>query len=184
MSSEQRLQHLCAERIRSYLDSTGYTDIRVGEGVRIIKDCTFVPDETGFTLYLGHAEADVALYKPASELTDVVEESEHLKLYQNASNEFRVPITVLEIKNGKLTTDAIRSRSIIAREMNEIFPFLGYFFVVDESTPTPRKMYRAGKHFDSFFLNDDAASKEWIRDQIIDVGIEPHLQKLEALDVL
>lgn len=184
MSAEERLQHLCAERIRSYLNTNGYDDIRIGEGVRIIKDCTFVPDETGFTLYLGHAEADVALYIPADELTDEIEESEHLKLYQNAENEFRVPITVLEIKNGTLTTDSIRSRSIIAREMNEIFPFLGYFFVADESTPTPRKMYRAGKHFDSFFLTEEVATKEWIRDQIIDVGVEPHLQKLEALDVL
>lgn len=184
MSSEERLQHLCAERVRSYLNSSSHSNIRVGEGVRIIKDCTFVPDDSGFTLYLGHAEADVALYIPATELTEAVDESDHLKLYQNSTNELRIPIAVLEIKNGTLTTDAIRSRSIIAREMNEIFPFLGYFFVADESTPTPRKMYRAGKHFDSFFLNEDSASKEWIRDQIIDVGIEPHLQKLEAIGVL
>jgi hypothetical protein len=184
MATEERLQNLCAERIESYLNSNGYSNIQVGERIRIIKDCTFVPDDSGFTLYLGHAEADVALYIPATELTQAVDESQHLKLYQNSSNEFRIPISVLEIKNGIQTTDAIRSRSIIAREMNEIFPFLGYFFAADESTPTPRKMYRAGKHFDSFFLSEDAASKEWIRDQIIDVGIEPHLQKLESLGVI
>jgi hypothetical protein len=184
MGTEERLQHLCAERIESYLDANGYDDIQTGERVRIIKDCTFVPDDSGFTCYLGHAEADVALYKPVSDLTEEIQEGEHLKLYQNSTNELRIPIAILEIKNGVITTDAIRSRSIIAREMNEIFPFLSYFFVGDEMTPTPRKMYRAGKHFDSFFLTDEVAGKEWIRDQIIDVGIEPHLQKLESLDVI
>jgi hypothetical protein len=186
MASEKQLQQLCTERIRSYLDANGYGEIQTGERTRIIKDCTFVPDETGddFTLFLGHAEADVVLYKTANELTEEIEESEHLKLYQNASNELRIPYAVLEIKNGSLTTDAIRSRTIIAREMNEIFPFVGYFFVGDETSPTSRMMYRAGKHFDSFFITDEVADKEWVRDQVIDDGIEPHLQKLESLGVL
>jgi hypothetical protein len=183
MGSEQDLQKLCAERIRSYLSANDYGGIQVGEQTRIIKDCTFVPDD-GFTLYLGHAEADVVLYKTAEGLTDEIEESEHLKLYQNASNELRIPYAILEIKNGTLTTDAIRSRTIIAREMNEIFPFLGYFFVGDETSPTPRMMYRAGKHFDSFFITDETADKEWVREQVIADGVEPHLLKLESLDVL
>lgn len=68
--------------------------------------------------------------------------------------------------------------------MNEIFPFLGYFFVADETAPTPRMMYRAGKHFDSFFLTEGEADKEWIREQVIADGIEPHLLKLESLGVL
>lgn len=184
MASEERLQRLCAERIRSYLDSNGYGDIEVGERTRIIKDCTFVPDENGFTLYLGHAEADVVLYKTANELTEQIQEDDHLKLYQNSSNELRIPYAILEIKSGDLTTDAIRSRTIIAREMNEIFPFLGYFFVGDETSPTPRMMYRAGKHFDSFFISEKSADIEWVRDQVIDDGIEPHLKKLESLGVL
>jgi len=184
MGSEQRLQRLCADRIRSYLEANDYGDIQVGEQTRIIKDCTFVPDEDGFTLYLGHAEADVVLYKTADSLTEELEESEHLKLYQNASNELRIPYAILEIKNGTLTTDAIRSRTIIAREMNEIFPFLGYFFVGDETAPSPRMMYRAGKHFDSFFLTEEVGDKEWVREQVINDGIEPHLLKLESLGVL
>ena len=184
MGSEIDLQNSCAERIEGYLSANGYGDIQVGERTRVIKDCTFVPDEEGFTLYLGHAEADVVLYKTADELTKQVSESDHLKLYQNASNEFRIPYAILEIKSGNLTTDAIRSRTIIAREMNEIFPFLGYFFVAEETQPTPKMMYRAGKHFDSFFLTEGTGDKEWIREHVIDDGIEPHLQKLEALDVL
>lgn len=184
MGSEKRLQQLCAERIRGYLDANGYGDIQTGEQTRIIKDCTFVPDEDGFTLYLGHAEADVVLYRTAEELTDEIEESDHLKLYQNSSNELRIPYAILEIKNGSLTTDAIRSRTIIAREMNEIFPFLGYFFVGDETSPTPRMMYRAGKHFDSFFINDETGDENWVREQVIAEGVEPHLEKLESLGVL
>lgn len=184
MSSEERLQSLCLERIRSYLDSNGYSDIQTGQRTRIIKDCTFIPEEGAFSLYLGHAEADVALFTPANDLTDEVEEGRRLKLYQNSSNEIRIPLIVLEIKSGSPTTDAIRSRTIIAREMNEIFPFMTYFFVGDNMDPTPRKIYRAGKHFTSFFVNHEEADKEWIRDSVIDGGVEPHLQKLESLDVI
>lgn len=110
MDSEQALQELCAERIRSYLEANGYEDIQTGEQTRIIKDCTFVPEDGSFTLYLGHAEADVVLYRTATELSEEIEEGQHLKLYQNASNDLRIPYAVLEIKKGDLTTDAIRSR--------------------------------------------------------------------------
>lgn len=184
MGSERRLQQLCAAKIGDYLEANGYSGIQTGEQTRIIKDCTFVPEKDSFTLYLGHAEADVVLYRTAQELTEEVEEGLHLKLYQNSSNDLRIPFIVLEIKNGTLTTDAIRSRTIIAREMNEIFPFLGYFFVGDEMTPTPKKMYRAGKHFDAFFITEETADDDWIREQVIGDGIEPHLSKLEMLGVL
>lgn len=98
----------------------------------------------------------------------------------NADNEFRIPFVVLEVKRGSITTDAIRSRSIIAREMNEIFPFLGYFFVVDGvDNYMPRKIYRAGKHFDSFFFNQDEGDSAWIRENVIADEVEPHIEKYQ-----
>jgi hypothetical protein len=187
MGSEVRLQELCEDGIRSYLDTNGFEAIQTGQETKIIKDCTFVPEEDSFTLYLGHAEADVVLYKTADGITEVLNEGDSLKLYQNSANEVRIPLVVLEVKNGSSstpTTDAIRSRTIIAREMNEIFPFLGYFFVGDEMSLNRRKIFRAGKHFTSFFISDEPADKDWIRDELIDEGIEPHLQKLKYLGML
>lgn len=185
MAGEIELQHLCARAAETFLSESGHCDIQVGERIHIIKDCTFVPENDDFTLLLGHAQADVAIFIESEELTGQVEESRNLKLYMNAENVFRVPLAVLEVKRGSMTTDAIRSRDIIAREMNEIFPFMGYFFVADEvGRVMPRKIYRAGKHFDSFFLRRETADREWVDENVVREGLAPHFEKLANLEVL
>ncbi len=137
MTAEARLQGLCADRLRAYVDQQGYDDTKIGEQTQIIKDCTIVPENGEFTLVMGHAEADVALYKTDEDPTEHMEEDSKFKLYQNADNGFRVPLIILETKSSDLTTDKVRNRNIVAREMNEVFPFVGYFFIADNAAPTP-----------------------------------------------
>lgn len=184
MAAEIRLQELCADRLQAYLKQRGYDNIKTGEQTQIIKDCTIVPENGEFTLVMGHAEVDVALYKTDEELTEHIEEDSTFKLYQNADNRFRVPLIVLEIKSGDTTTDMIRNRSIIAREMNEVFPFMGYFFIADNAAPTSLMTWRAGKYLDGFFFSEEEATEEWIDDRLIDDGVRPHLEKLEQLNIV
>ncbi|MEA1930856.1 MAG: hypothetical protein U9O06_04835 [Euryarchaeota archaeon] len=112
MATESRLQRLCADRLRSHMSQRGYNNLKTDEQTQIIKDCTIVPEYGEFTLVMGHAEVDVALYKTDDGLTKHIEEDSKFKLYQNSDNELRVPIIVLEIKSGDMTTDMIRNRNI------------------------------------------------------------------------
>lgn len=68
--------------------------------------------------------------------------------------------------------------------MNEVFPFMGYFFIADNAAPTPRLTWRAGKHFDGFFFFEKEATQEWVDNRVIKDGIRPHLEKLEQLNII
>lgn len=128
MAAEIRLRELCADRLRAYVNQRGYEDVKTGEQTQISKYCTIVPENGEFTPVMGHAEADVALYKTDEDLTEHMEEDSKFEPYQNADNGSRAPLIILETKSSDLTTDKVRNGNIVAREMNEVFPFVGYFF--------------------------------------------------------
>lgn len=180
---EEELQEQILDQIQRYIDRHTYVGIKAEKEVPIIKDCTFVYENDGFSMYLGHARTDVCIYVESQNLTSYLDESEFFKLYQNGDKSIRIPLVILETKRGdgegKLNTDSIRSRTIIAREINEIFPFCGYFFVADRVGPaSPGKVHRAGKHFDSFYTCDEEANQKWLRDNIMEQAIGPHMREL------
>lgn len=75
---------------------------------------------------------------------------------------------------------AIRPKNEDARGLRSIFPFVGYFFVADEVDIQPHKFYRANKQFvGAFMKSKKAATKEWVKKEVIKNGVCPHLQQLE-----
>lgn len=189
MPGEDELQNLCVENIQSNLEELPYSDLQVGSEVAIMKDCTFVYDDE-VKLYLGHAKTDVAIYLESPELTSHLDESDHFKLYQNGDKEIRIPLVIIETKRGDedgggITTDSIRSRTIIAREINEIFPFCTYVFLADRaSAVSPEKLHRAGKHFERFYTFDAELDPKTFNEDIYDDVIVPHLKNLSREGIL
>lgn len=185
MGTEKELQELCLKTLRdSYHDPER---IRVDSQVPVIKDCTFVPEDGDFTLYLGHTKGDIVLYRRLESDVDRLVENDSFKpWWQNADDELNIPFAVIEVKRGdSATTGAIRSKSEDARELRGIFPFLGYFFIADEADIQPHKFYRANKRFDGAFIKrKEAATQEWVRKKLIKNGIEPHLNQLADVGVL
>ncbi len=186
--SEEEFQEEIVSEVEKFLEKEWYAEkgVEVNKNVKILKDCTLVPEDNGkFGLYLGHAETDVAIYKDSQELSKEVKSKDFFKVYNKRDKEeFHVPLVIIETKSGEVTTDSIRSRTIIAREMNEIFPFIGYFFAAENTKKTNLTLYRQGKHFESFFIKKDRANEKWIVDNIIREGISPHLKKLKNLDII
>jgi len=188
MSREEELQNLCHREIENLIDDEGFDDLNVGTEVPIIKDCSFV-FENQLKMYLGHADTDICIYMNSEELTSQLTETDHFKLWQNGDKEIRIPIVIIETKrgdaDGAISTDNIRSRTIIAREMNEIFPFSSYVFVGDRAgAVSPGKIYRAGKHYDEFYLCPQKADSDWVNEVVIDNAIKPHLQSLQLEGII
>lgn len=190
MTEEDKLKQSLISNIEDFLEEKfPEKDLEVDEEVPIIKDCTFVYEEGEFSMYLGHAKADIAIYIKSKNLTNQLEETDTLKLYQNGSKEINIPLAVIETKRGsdkeKITTDSIRSRTIIAREMNEIFPHSSYIFIADNAGKvTPGKLERAGKHFDHILTTKGKADQKWIEEEIITEIIETHLDKVAESGLL
>lgn len=188
MPGEEELQHLCQQEIQAFLDAQEYGDVVVGDEVPIIKDCTFVYEDQ-MKMYLGHAKTDVCIYFQSDELSAHLTESDVFKLYQNADKDIRIPLLILETKrgdaDGHVSTDAIRSRTVIAREINEVFPFCSYNFLADRAHAVlPGKIHRAGKHYDDFFLAPKKANPDWINEVIIENAVEPHLENLQREGII
>ena len=188
MFSEEEFQVQCHQEIEEYISNSAYPQIESSIEVPIIKDCTFVIGEKP-KLILGHAKTDVCLYIESKELSDHLVETDHFKLYQNGDKKIRVPLAIFEIKrgntNGRISTDAIRSRTIIAREINEIFPSCSYYFVGDRaSAVSPEKIQRAGKHYDDYFLCSELADSAWIRENVVEKAVEPLLNDLQRERIL
>lgn len=181
MASESRLQSLCNERILGYLESRGYSNLSVEQEAPIIMDSTFVPEADGFTPYLGRHKVDIAVFFGPDELSQPVSGFEFSDAKEG---QIRIPLIAIETKHSNPGTEEIRSKAYVAHEMKEIFPLLRYYLMMDKSSLTSMKTYRAGKHFDAFFITEDTADKEWIRENVIANGVEPHLRRLRRLDVL
>lgn len=184
MAGEEKLAELVSKKVREELARRDWDHLRAETGVKIIKDCTVLPKNGGFSMLLGHAEADVAVYLEPDPLSEELQEGSRFKLYNNGSKRVRVPFVIVEVKRDNVNTDNIRSRTIIARESKEIFPFLGYFFVADRTGKTSDTLYRQGKHFDGFFVTDGTAEEPWLERELIQKGVEPHLDQLESQGIL
>lgn len=184
MASESKLAELILEEVQAELDERGWDDLTAKANVKIIKDCTVLPKDGGFSMLLGHAEADVAVYLEPEPLSQELQEGERFKLYNNGDKQVRIPFVIVEVKRDNVNTDNIRSRTIIARESKEIFPFLGYFFVADGTGKTSDTLYRQGKHFDGFFVDESRVGAKWVRENVIENGVSPHLDRLESQGIL
>lgn len=184
MGTEKELQELCLETLRN--EHYEPERVQVDTQVPIIKDCTFVPEDGGFTLYFGHTKGDIVLYRTLDSSAGRFNENDSFKpWWQNAEDELNIPFAVIEVKRGdSATTGAIRSKSEDARELRGIFPFLGYFFVADEVDLQPHKFYRANKRFDGSFVTDESATGEWITKKVVRNGVKPHLNQLEDIGIL
>lgn len=187
-TEEDYAEHIEAEIQERVLAKHPEEILRVGRGIDIIQNCTFVPDDDGFKFYLGHAETDISLYTTSKALSSEIQPGSRLKLWQTSDKEIRIPFAVVEVKRTP-TTDAIRSRDLLAREMKQVFPFLGYFFIADDTSKTAANLWRHGKHFDGVFIqrskfNSPNGPDTPAVDRLVEDGIIPHLEELENLEAL
>lgn len=179
--SEEELQNELLGKLEG-IGSDYRESIQIGKEVPIIKDCTFLPKDQ-FNLYLGHTDTDICIFIKQNDLSDHLNESDTFKLFQTSDNEINVPLAIIETKRNHITTDDIRSRSIIAREINEIFPFCAYFFVADKiDGVSSDKVRRAGKHFSDFFLSDGQYTDE-MTDRVAEYT-RIHLNQLEDKKII
>lgn len=189
MSGEADLAKAIEKHVRKAIfdGNGGDHALDIAREVDFIQNCTFVPKGEGYRLYLSHAETDVAVYTTAPSLSSEVQAGTHLKFWQTSDKEVRVPLVVVEVKRTP-TTDAIRSRDVIAREMKQVFPFLGFFFIADDTSKSAANLWRHGKHFDGVFIQrkrfDSDGPGEDVIERLVTDGVHPHLEELANLDAL
>lgn len=201
MGAEDDLREICTRVLKEWRHDRGLDQINIASddgdntGTDLLSDFTFVPEESGLRLYLGSQTADIVLFASAHDFTDVLDSHDALTTSHGASSEdIKIPLAVIELKRGSATTgtpssgspstDAIRARSRVARDVKRVFPFAGYFLYVDRSTVGKQKLYRAGRDFDAAFITEKTATPDLITESIIEHGVEPHLERLEYLDIL
>jgi hypothetical protein len=141
-------------------------------------------DEEKFQLVLGFAEVDIAIYKPIKINKEKIMKTGLLKLYQDEQDKngnqdyLNIPLVILELKSGSVTSDSIRARSVVAEKIRDIFPFCAYFFIAENTTKRDITLYRQGKSFTKFYTSPIELQNADI-EKIRIWFIEPHLNYLQ-----
>lgn len=127
------------------------------ENVKIMSDLTCLQDKISgiFKLGLGFAETDLTYYHNVKFDKRIKELNTLFKFIQDDQindGVLKVPFVIIELKSGKITSDAIRARSIVAQRIKNVFPFCSYFFIGQKTQKTEETLLRQGKDFDSYFI--------------------------------
>jgi hypothetical protein len=182
--------------LTSWVNSSVYDDLNLAHdgndetSPQLLSDFTFVPEDSGLSLYFGSQTADLVLYTEMHDLEKVIEADDLLSTaHRLSSDDIKVPLAVIELKRGNgdsdaPSTDTIRARSPVAQDMKRVFPFTGYFLFIDQSTVGKQKLYRAGRDFDAAFITPEMATPDYIHESIIEHAIKPHLDRLDYLGIL
>ena len=181
---ERKLQALCR---KSFAKSADLYGVKLGEGVKVLLDVTCVGDDTSFKLKFAFVHLDLAFYlpvaidkaywKPGSVFGCV-------SLAPRDRSTLNIPLLIFELKRGGtkgrgLTVDAIRSRTIVARSVKQLFPFCSYIFLADSTNKKPDTVMRHGKDFTHYFLYRRRVTKEQLAKLDSDF-VRPHLENLKA----
>lgn len=196
MGPETNLQQLCNEVLTSWVSSSDYDDLNLAHdgddetSPQLLSDFTFVPEDSGLSLYFGSQAADIVLYTEMHDLEEVIDSEDLLSTAHGLpSDDIKVPLAVIELKRGygdsdAPSTDTIRARSRVANDLKRVFPFTGYFLFIDHSSVGKQKLYRAGRDFDAAFITPEMATPDYIHESIIEHAIKPHLDRLDYLGIL
>jgi len=156
---ESKLSQLFLKTLKNR--SKQFKNIYIEEKIKIISDltCLYSIDMT-FEFLLGFSEVDIVFFEKIVfdkkiEFNKSSKGIESLfRAYNNKKNTktLNIPFVILELKSGHLTTDAIRSRSVVAKNIKNIFPFCLYIFVCEKCSKKNETLMRQGKNFDAFFI--------------------------------
>jgi hypothetical protein len=127
-------------------------DLEIATKIQSPKDFTFIPEKNKFCL--GGAQLDVVIFKRK----EITEPKEFFYLAQ-LNNNITIPYIVLELKSGKVTSDAIRARDVVARDIRNIFPFTTYIFVGEKTSKKTETILRQAKHFTRFIISKQKFNK-------------------------
>lgn len=154
------------------------SEFEVAENQNILCDLTCVYSSGHFQLIHGFSETDIAIFKRVNfEKTS----EKFLRFYGDKlihEGEIAIPIVVLELKQGQVTTDAIRSRDFVAQRIRTIFPFCAYYFLAENTKKEEITLLRQGKSFSNYFIEKGSFPKASL-EQIFNRFILPHLENFQ-----
>jgi len=161
-----------------------FKSISFEERIKVISDLTCIQEkEHAFHFDLGFSEVDLAIFKKIEFENKIgfIKSSNTLDgMFKTVMNKkdtktLNVPFIIIELKSGDITTDAIRSRRVVAQSIKNIFPFCLYIFIGENTKKTQETLRRQGKDFDAYFIYEKKISKK----DIIDIYEKFILQYLE-----
>ncbi len=155
-------------------------DINLKEGQNILTDVTCVFEKNSFKLIHGFSQVDIAIY------VNRFFEHKHsslglIEFYGDKEIKkgiFTIPLVVLELKCGDVTTDSIRSRDIVASRIKDIFPFSAYYFLAENTKKEEKTLLRQGKSFTNYFITKNEFNSDDIRNIYVNY-IKQHLENID-----
>jgi len=168
---EKILSKLFLDTIKGKIEKN--KSITFADRIKVMSDMTCIQEkENTFHFDLGFSEVDLAIFKEIkfNKKIGFNKKSQALdgmfKTVMNKKNSktLNIPFIIIELKSGSITTDAIRSRRIVAQSIKNIFPFCLYIFVGENTSKTQETLRRQGKNFDAYFIYDKKITKENIID--------------------
>lgn len=144
---EKELQTRLLNHIKNNINLNEYS-FEIKEGVQVPKDFTYIPYKNQFCL--GGVQTDIAIYKNIGNKfkSDLIYFTQFPK-----SEEINIPFIIIELKSGDLTSDAIRARDLVARDVKNLFPHVSYIFIAEKTNKKIETLLRQGKNFNNFYLS-------------------------------
>jgi hypothetical protein len=184
-----------ADRIKQSLDGLSKKYNLKVDKTKVLCDLTCVREkykgEEKFQLILGYAEVDIAIFIRIPINKDKIKATDLIKLYQDKRNKqnkqakennqdyLNIPFVILELKSGKLQSDSIRARNVVAKKIRDVFPFCAYFFIAENTDKKDITLFRQGKDFTNFYTSRNKLNDLDMK-KIREMFIEPHLENLKA----
>jgi len=153
---EEKLQNKLLDYLRSSKEIKKY-GLQIGQGIQVPKDFTYIPYKNKFCL--GGVQTDISLYKEVDE--NISNNLIYTTRVNNSKDKkIRIPYLVLELKTGSLTSDAIRARDLVARDIKNIFPHIPYLFIAENTNKKNETLFRQGKSFTNFYIKSTKFKEE------------------------
>jgi len=161
-----------------------YEDIglKIRENSYILSDTTCLIQSDKYKLILGHSETDIVIFRSVP-LDKKVFNSTLVRFYNDEKENvehFKIPYIVIELKSGKLGSNSIQSKSLVAERIKSNFPFCAYYFIAQETTKTHETLLRQGKNFTNYFISKSTFTTQELT-SIFNDFMRPHLANLEKL---
>ena len=157
---EDKLAEILYKKINdSLIKEIKAYNLKIDKKIQIQKDFTYIPSKRKFCL--GGAEVDLVIYQELKKNHSYHElKAGDLCYTAQLNDEVRIPLVVLELKSGHITSDAIRARDLVARDIRNIFPFVSYIFIGENSGKKDETLFRQGKNFTNFIIDKGKLSEE------------------------
>lgn len=155
-------------------------DLEIAERKHILSDVTGIYDKGTFKLLHSFSETDIVIYKEVAFEREQSSDS-IIKFYGSKEvkeGRFAIPYVVIELKTGDLTSDGIRSRSIVASGIRSIFPLSAYYLIAEKTKKENQTLLKQGKSFTNYFISKDSITDKEIK-SIFDNYIAPYIKNLK-----